>query len=188
MEKPTVKVYAANPSGFCDNTRIWLRDVLLPRLSGPDVDLFDPWAHLINKKSAELLESLDTMTHGEAMSIGRANSESIDRCDVVFAVLDGTDVDSGVAAEIGYAVARGKRIIGVRTDFRPASEVPRVCRVNLQLQAFIEQSGGKVYDSVDDAVLGFGAFVAFKRGEYNSEEKALKALQRNGGKTLTRQR
>jgi Nucleoside 2-deoxyribosyltransferase len=34
--------------------------------------------------------------------IGRKNQFLIDECDVIFAVLDGTDVDSGTAAEIGY--------------------------------------------------------------------------------------
>lgn len=38
-------------------------------------------------------------------------------CSSAFAVLDGVDVDSGTAWEIGYAYARGKPIIGLRTDF-----------------------------------------------------------------------
>ena len=38
------------------------------------------------------------------------------------AVLDGTDVDSGTAAEIGYAFARGKLIVGYRGDFRLSAD------------------------------------------------------------------
>src|SRR4030095_14231926 len=41
--------------------------------------------------------------------IGANNRAAIDRADGVVAVLDGVDVDSGTAAEIGYAFARGKR-------------------------------------------------------------------------------
>ena len=37
---------------------------------------------------------------------------------VLIAVLDGTDADSGTAWEMGYAVARGIPVIGIRTDFR----------------------------------------------------------------------
>jgi nucleoside 2-deoxyribosyltransferase len=44
--------------------------------------------------------------------------EAIDRCDAVVAVLDGPDADSGTCVEIGYAHAKGKPIIGIRTDFR----------------------------------------------------------------------
>jgi nucleoside 2-deoxyribosyltransferase len=43
---------------------------------------------------------------------------ALDNCDVVVAVLDGPDADSGTSFEMGYARGRGKRVIGVRTDFR----------------------------------------------------------------------
>ena len=46
------------------------------------------------------------------------NVDAIDRSGIIVAVIDGTDVDSGTAWEIGYAFARGKPIIGLRTDFR----------------------------------------------------------------------
>lgn len=42
--------------------------------------------------------------------------------DVVIAVLDGTDVDSGTAFEIGYATARGKPVVGIKTDKRMFAE------------------------------------------------------------------
>ncbi|WP_440954785.1 nucleoside 2-deoxyribosyltransferase [Methanosarcina sp. Mfa9] len=47
--------------------------------------------------------------------------EGVDDSDFVVAVLDGVDVDSGTAWEIGYAYAKGKVIIGLRTDFRELS-------------------------------------------------------------------
>ncbi len=42
----------------------------------------------------------------------------IDACDVVLAILDGPDADSGTSLELGYAHARGIPVVGVRTDFR----------------------------------------------------------------------
>ena len=42
----------------------------------------------------------------------------IETADVVLAVLDGADADSGVCYEVGLAVGLGKRVIGMRTDFR----------------------------------------------------------------------
>lgn len=48
--------------------------------------------------------------------------EGMDSSDIVVAVLDGVDVDSGTAWEIGYAYARGKPVIGLRTDFRAFSD------------------------------------------------------------------
>jgi nucleoside 2-deoxyribosyltransferase len=44
--------------------------------------------------------------------------QEIDECDTLVAILDGADADSGTCIELGYAYARGKPIIGVRTDFR----------------------------------------------------------------------
>ncbi len=46
----------------------------------------------------------------------------IDRADAVVAVVDGAEVDSGTAWEMGYAYAKKKPIIGLRTDFRPGAE------------------------------------------------------------------
>ena len=48
--------------------------------------------------------------------------EGVDNSDIVIAVLDGVDVDSGTAWEIGYAYAMQKPIIGIRTDFRTLSD------------------------------------------------------------------
>jgi len=48
--------------------------------------------------------------------------ESIECCDAMVALADGADVDSGTCVEIGYAKAKGKIIVGVRTDFRASEE------------------------------------------------------------------
>ena len=51
--------------------------------------------------------------------------------DVVVAVLDGMEVDAGVAYEMGYAKALGKPIVGLKTDYRTFSEKEKV---NLMLE------------------------------------------------------
>lgn len=47
-----------------------------------------------------------------------ADCSAVDRCDLVVAVLDGFDVDSGTAWEIGYAHKRGIKCYGVLDDTR----------------------------------------------------------------------
>ncbi len=42
----------------------------------------------------------------------------IEEADIVVAILDGPDVDSGTAFEVGYACAKGKPVIGLKTDMR----------------------------------------------------------------------
>ncbi len=53
-----------------------------------------------------------------ARRVYQALMEALDRCDAVVAILDGPDSDSGTCVEIAYARAKGKPVIGIRTDFR----------------------------------------------------------------------
>jgi nucleoside 2-deoxyribosyltransferase len=46
------------------------------------------------------------------------NLAALDSSDIIVAVLDGADVDSGTAWEIGYAYSKGKPVLGLKTDFR----------------------------------------------------------------------
>jgi len=64
-------------------------------------------------------------------------------------VLDGPDVDSGTAAEIGYAFARGKLIVGYRGDSRVSADNEGGV-VNLQVEFFIRASGGTIVDRYED--------------------------------------
>lgn len=46
----------------------------------------------------------------------------VDDSDILIAILDGADSDSGTCFECGYARAKGKKIIGVRTDLRAGED------------------------------------------------------------------
>jgi nucleoside 2-deoxyribosyltransferase len=48
--------------------------------------------------------------------------EGVDRSDIIVAILDGADADSGTCWEVGYAYAKKKHIIGLRTDFRGSGD------------------------------------------------------------------
>jgi nucleoside 2-deoxyribosyltransferase len=81
--------------------------------------------------------------------IAEANRAAIDDAQGTVAVLDGVDVDSGTAAEVGYAFARGKFIVGYRGDFRLSADNEGGI-VNLQVEFFIRQSGGTIVTRVED--------------------------------------
>lgn len=55
----------------------------------------------------------------------------LEEADVVVAVIDGADADSGTAWEMGYATARGVPVVALRTDFRRIGDHERV---NLMLE------------------------------------------------------
>ncbi|MFZ3382829.1 MAG: nucleoside 2-deoxyribosyltransferase [Candidatus Methanoperedens sp.] len=46
------------------------------------------------------------------------NLKGIENSDILVAVIDGADIDSGTAWEIGFAFAKGKPVLGLRSDFR----------------------------------------------------------------------
>lgn len=129
-------VYVASPLGFTEAGRDFLRARLLPLIAAAGFRPVDPW-------------SLVTPGGADAATIGEANRRALDAADLVVAVLDGPDVDSGTAAEIGYAFARGKRIVGYRGDTRRAGESDAVS-VNLQVEHFVRASGGTIVATLDD--------------------------------------
>jgi nucleoside 2-deoxyribosyltransferase len=164
-----MKIYLAGPLGFSEAGRAYYKSDILGRITGPDYVRFDPWgddpppgiapqlAGEIMRLAAET-KAADAMQYGPAKKavweklnrrLGAKNRALIDECDVVFAILDGTDVDSGTAAEIGYAFAKGKPILGYRGDFRLSADNDGAT-VNLQVEYFIDASGGKIIRHIAD--------------------------------------
>jgi len=82
----------------------------------------------------------------------RACLDSLESADLVVAVLDGADVDSGTAFEVGYAYARGIPIIGIRTDYRKSQDrglnlvIAQSCTELLRAMSFNEDLGQLVKD------------------------------------------
>jgi nucleoside 2-deoxyribosyltransferase len=149
-----VRIYVASPLGFAPSGRDFYYRRLLPGLRGARHDVIDPW----KLPSGAAVERARRRPYGRARrdalriastEAARGNQRAIDRADAVLAVLDGTDVDSGTAAEIGYAFARGKGIVGYRGDVRRAGDNEGAI-VNLQVEYFIRASGGTIVTRVAD--------------------------------------
>ncbi len=85
----------------------------------------------------ETSEDPETRNTEEQGRIFTVNLNALKAADMVVAVIDGADADSGTSWEMGYASALGKKVIGIRTDFRRAGVHERV---NLML----EESSGVV--------------------------------------------
>lgn len=131
-------------------------DELVSALS-VNVDIENPWDDTRFESEFAAVSQLDSWSERQRRlqtvntELGRSNAQRIDRSDAVFAILDGVDVDSGTAAEIGYAFAKGKYVCGLRTDFRLAGDNDGAI-VNLQVQYFVEASGGKVVTTLDEFI------------------------------------
>lgn len=71
---------------------------------------------------------------GSIEEIFQDNLKALDGCDLMIAILDGPQVDDGTAWEAGYFYAKGRKILGIRTDFRRAGESEN-SRVNLMVES-----------------------------------------------------
>ncbi len=107
--------------------------------------LFSEGERQFNRLIAEELKTLHYRVHlpqelddtdecredNREASIYQQNLAALKAADIIVAVIDGADADSGTAWEMGYAAALGKRVVALRTDFRRLSENESV---NLMLE------------------------------------------------------
>jgi nucleoside 2-deoxyribosyltransferase len=116
-------------------------------------EIFNPWEQPFSKaiREASRIENHDDRLAAYtrlAHDIGAANENGIRESDTLLAVLDGAEVDSGCAAEIGFAVGIAKPVFGLRTDWRDTGEFG--LPINLQILHFIEKSGGRLFRSIEE--------------------------------------
>lgn len=69
----------------------------------------------------------------EHARIFHRNRQALHEADIVIAIIDGADADSGTAWEMGYAAALEKPVIAIRTDFRRVG-------IHEQVNLMLEQS------------------------------------------------
>ena len=151
-----MKIYLAGPFGFSEAGRNFQENVLIPALSALGLTIIDPWK-LINKCEIDALMALPAEKRIEAWRalnprIGAQNVDAIRQCDAVVAILDGVDVDSGTASEVGFAFGVNKRVFGYRGDFRLSADNEALI-VNLQVEHFIRASGGSIVRTLGELVL-----------------------------------
>lgn len=150
-------IYLASPLGFSPEFKGY-RARIKERLIKKGLVVLDPWDNERSAEFARRLASAACLTEPArrnetcrelAREIGEHNERLIEACDILLAVLDGMEPDSGTAAELGFASALGKRCYGLRTDMRTAGDFEGVA-INLQLIRFIERNGGRLLRSLGE--------------------------------------
>lgn len=95
-----MRIYLAGPL-FTQAERLWNRE-LKQYLLHHGHEVFLPQEH----------------PHTSARETFLLNLAYLRECEAVVAILDGADADSGTCWECGYAFARGKPVVAVRSDLR----------------------------------------------------------------------
>jgi nucleoside 2-deoxyribosyltransferase len=160
-----MKIYLAGPLGFSEVGRAFHKNGIVPVLRKLGHKPIDPWAEQGCIAALEKLPFGVKRRNGWRRlnpQIGRRNQALIDQCDAILAVLDGADVDSGTAAEIGYGFAKGKPILGYRGDFRLSAD-NEGCIVNLQVEYFIRASGGDIINKIAELPLAIKKLASGKK-------------------------
>ena len=148
------KIYLASPLGFSESGRKFYYEELIPLIVQKGFKVVDPWL-LISENDIKAINKMDYGQEKKSaweemnMKMGDRNRTAIDSSDGMLAILDGADVDSGTASEIGYAYGTGKLIVGYRGDFRLSSDNEGGI-VNLQVEYFIRKSGGDIVTSLEN--------------------------------------
>jgi nucleoside 2-deoxyribosyltransferase len=148
------RIYAAGPLGFTPYGADYHAQNVLRRLETAGFDIADPWVTPADVEAVYAMgdtADLDDLKLAN-QAVGRNNIDLITHCDGVLAILDGTDVDSGTASEVGFAAALGKRVVGLRLDSRVTGD-NRAAQINLQVEAFVQQNGGDVVHTLDEAII-----------------------------------
>ncbi len=80
------------------------------------------------------------------------NKKAIEQSDIVVAIVDGADADSGTAWEMGYAYAIGKTVIALRTDFRHVGSSEHV-NLMLEQSAVVVTTQEKLLEALNAPLL-----------------------------------
>lgn len=109
-----VKIYVAG--------KLWDKE---DRIKVEEIDKF-----LMSLGYETFLPHRDAGIYEEGMNpepIFKKDRDMIDWCDLMVAFLDWRGISSGTAWELGYAHARGKRVIGVVEDKKSLKSKFRIC-------------------------------------------------------------
>ena len=106
------KLYLANPYGFSKQTKQLLSQFINIFID-LNLEVYEPF-----ERTKNLIQKKDRW----AYDLARSNLHDLEKCDCIFAIVNGTPPDEGVMIELGIAIALKKQIFLYRDDFRNCSD------------------------------------------------------------------
>ena len=150
------KLYLANPYGFSKQTKNLLYE-FIKIFNDFNVEVYEPFERTkqIKKEGAWAYE------------LAQSNLSDLQKCDCIFAVVNGTPPDEGVMIELGIAIALKKDIFLFRDDFRNCADSNQY-PLNLMLFLGLPRDNWKKYyfESLEDIKSNKKGFVEWANKEY----------------------
>ena len=128
------KLYLANPYGFSKQTKTLLYE-FINIFNDLNVEVYEPF-----KRTKNLIEK----EGASAYDIAKSNLNDLQKCDCIFAIVNGTPPDEGVMIELGIAIALKKDIFLFRDDFRSCTD-SKEYPLNLMLFLGLPRDNWKKY-------------------------------------------
>ena len=105
------KLYLANPYGFSKQTKNLLFE-FINVFKKLDIEVYEPFERTAGIKQEG----------NWAYDLAKSNLNDLQKCDCIFAIVNGTPPDEGVMIELGIAIALKKDIFLFRDDFRRCAD------------------------------------------------------------------
>lgn len=110
----------------------------------------------------------DKSAYADSITIAGADMDKLEESDILIAVIDGVEIDSGVAAEIGAFYMTGKPIFALYTDVRQQGRdndkkiqalindgvENQFMYRNLFVTGLIKKSKGDIYFTIEELIEG----------------------------------
>ena len=142
-----IKIYFAAPL-FTQAERIWNQNLANTIVEqDPKIEIFLPQT-----------ESSKAYINGcfDFAKVQQICLNGIDSSDVLVAILDGPDSDSGTCFECGYAFSKGKQLIGIRTDLRAGEDQGLNAMLN---QSCAEVIRYKAFNDKENHIVELGCLI-----------------------------
>lgn len=89
-----------------------------PLFCKAELDFNADLTNILRSNGHEVFLPQESQTGSDADKIFKGDLAGIDACDVLLFIMDGRVPDEGASFELGYAYAKGKICIGLKTDVR----------------------------------------------------------------------
>ena len=155
------KLYLANPYGFSKQSKKLLYE-FINIFNDLNIEVYEPF-----ERTKNIIQKDDEW----AYDLAKSNLHDLEKCDCIFAIVNGIPPDEGVMVELGIAIALKKEIFLFRDDFRNCSDSDQY-PLNLMLFLGLPRDNWRKYyfESLQDIQNNQKGFIEWAKNKSNNQK------------------